>query len=164
MLITQEAYMRALSQGRADVYPPIEHHFLMDQPELAAAVLDVLSPQATRTPNRMLQCAFWEGSSCSGCAAPMFRWDEEGFHLFEAPGSSVLRWLVDQGDRQSPRWSPALAGQEPPCLIWPEDREWCLVLPYSYWFAVAACSEVVAKEILRIPGLDASPVELDDSL
>ena len=163
-LITQEAYMRALAQGRTDVSPAIEHHFLMDQPELAAAVLDVLSPQAARSQNRMLQCAFWEGGSCHGCDAPLFRTAQEGFHLFEAPESSLLRWLVDQGDRRSPRWSAALAGQEPPCLIWPADRHWCLALPYSYGFAVVACPRPLAQRILDIPGLDASPVAVDDPL
>ena len=164
VLITQAAYMRAIAQGRTDVAPPIEHHFLMEQPKLAAAVLDILSPQAERSENRMLQCAFWEGSSCHGCAAPLFRTPQEGFHLFEAPERSLLRWLVDQGDRQSPRWNPDLAGQEPPCMIWPAGRGWCLVLTYSYSFGVVACSQALAEEILRIPGLDASPVELDDSL
>ena len=164
VLITQAAYMRAIAQGRTDVFPPIEHHFLMEQPELAAAVLDILSPRAKRSENRMLQCAFWEGSSCDGCDAPLFRTPQEGFHLFEAPERSLLRWLVDQGDRKSPRWNPDLAGQEPPCMIWPADRGWCLVLTYSYSFGVVACSQTLAEEILRIPGLDASPVELDDSL
>lgn len=163
-LITQEAYMRALARGRTDVYAPIEHHFLMDQPELAAAVLDILSPRTARSPNRMLQCAFWEGGSCNGCDAPLFRTAQERFHLFEAPESSVLRWLVDQGDRRSPRWSAALAGQEPPCLIWPADRHWCLALPYSYGFAVAACPPPLAQRILDVPGLDASPTAVDDPL
>lgn len=158
--ITQEAYMHALAQARTNVAPPIEHHFLVDQPELAAAVLNILSPHATRSSNRMLQCAFWEGSSCNGCDAPMFQWDHQGFYLFEGPESSVLRWLVDQGDRQSPRWNEALAGQEPPCLIWPEGHEWFLVLPYSYPFAVVACARGAAEEISRVAGLDASLVDV----
>lgn len=158
--ITQEVYMHALAQGRTDVSPPIEHHFLVDQPELSAAVLNILLPRGTRSSTRMLQCAFWEGSSCRGCDAPMFRWDHEGFYLFEGPESSVLRWLVDQGDRQSPRWNEALAGQEPPCLIWPQGREWFLVLPYSYSFAVVACAQGAAEEMSRIAGLDASLVDV----
>lgn len=153
-----DEYREARLQGRdRNLAPPVGSQFFLHQPQVANAVLEALSPSASRRRTTMLQCAFWEGGSAQDSPAPMFRTSREGFHLFQGPEPDVLDWLVERS-----RSDEATGGWDCPDLIWPPDLSWCLAVPYHSSFALLGGSARLVEAVAAIPGLYPTVTAIDE--
>ena len=139
------------SQGQPGVFdqPPMNGTL---PGELLDPLLAVLA-RHTSTPGTCW-FAVWEGWGWlppKVRSAPKFSLPQRSYHLLDGPIEAV-RELTDE---------VPLGGPGSPNLWWPEDHAWCVATEIDLKTTYIGADRACAKELIAVPGIEASPVSPD---
>ena len=121
----------------------------------AERVFRVLA-NASSAPDIECFCGLWEGHM-RGRPTARFRVSENHIYwLYAAPLTAVAKWLSTQSGESPP---------DAPDMMWPKDRQWCLVTPFNHFSTFVAGPLDLIRSLLRLVSeVDVRPVSLDDRL